>query len=115
VIRDGVIETARLTIRPFEPADAPSLIALFANRAVARSVGNSAALSAEDAALWISRSRDNLARYGYGTGAVIERGEGRLIRWAGFARPEQGPEQIIYGLAAACCRRGLGSETVGAW
>ncbi|SFR81657.1 GNAT family N-acetyltransferase [Sphingomonas jatrophae] len=112
MIQNSVVETARLTIRPFEFADAAGLVAILADPQVSRFVGDGQALSGDDAALWVTNSRANLARYGYGTGAVIERSSGQLIGWAGFARPADGPEQIIYGLMAAHWRRGFGSEIV---
>lgn len=62
------------------------------------------------AALWIERSRENGARFGYGAGAVIETTTGRLIGWAGFARPEGEPEEIIYGFDKPAWNRGYGAE-----
>lgn len=110
MIRDGNLDTPRLVIRPFEPGDAADLVLIFADPSVARFVDDGGPLSPESAALWVVRSGENLQHYGYGTGAVVERASGRLIGWAGFARPEGGPEQIIYGLAAAYWRQGLGTE-----
>ncbi len=101
MILDGMVETPRLTIRPFVPSDAASLVSVFSDPDVARYVGDGEALSREDAELWVTRSGENLKRHGYGTGAVIDRSSGQLIGWAGYARPQDGPEQIIYGLTAA--------------
>ncbi|WP_343518661.1 GNAT family N-acetyltransferase [Sphingomonas sp.] len=114
MIHDDVLQTARLQVRPFEPDDAAALVALFADPLVARWVDAGEPLPRAEAELWIERSRENLARYGYGTGAVVERASGEMIGWAGFARPEDGPEQIIYGLARAHWRRGYGRELVAA-
>ncbi|HEV2502379.1 MAG TPA: GNAT family N-acetyltransferase [Mesorhizobium sp.] len=112
MILDGAVETPRLTIRPFVPTDAAALVSVFSDPDVARYVGNGEALSLEDAELWVTRSGENLKRHGYGTGAVIARSTGQLIGWAGFARPKDGPEQIIYGLTAANWGRGFGDEIV---
>lgn len=114
MIEGGTLDTPRLTIRPFEPEDAPRLVALFEDPKVARYVDDGGALSSQDADLWVQRSRENLAKFGYGTGAVIDRASGELVGWAGFARPGDGSEEIVYGLAAAHWRQGLGREIVAA-
>lgn len=114
MILDDTLGTPRLAIRPFEPDDAAKLVAIFSDPAVARYVDDGHALSLEAAKLWVVRSGENLRRYGYGTGAVIERASERVIGWAGFARPAHGPEQVIYGLAAAYWRQGFGREIIGA-
>jgi RimJ/RimL family protein N-acetyltransferase len=110
MIANGVLETPRLLVRPFRVADVARLVALFADPAVAQFVGDGQPLSEEDASLWVSRSTENLARHGYGTGAVIRRKDHAMIGWAGFARPQEGPEQVIYGLDAAHWRQGYGKE-----
>jgi RimJ/RimL family protein N-acetyltransferase len=104
------LTTPRLTVRPFCEADAAGLVALFADPRVHRFVDDGRPLDEAHATLWITRSRENLARYGYGTGAVIGRGGDGLIGWAGFARPGDGSEELVYGLAADHWGRGLGSE-----
>jgi RimJ/RimL family protein N-acetyltransferase len=106
--------THRLRVRPFEVADRDALVALFADPMVARYVDDGGALDEATAALWIIRSRENLARYGYGTGAVIEGSSGVLIGWAGFARPEGSAEEIIYGMARDSWSRGYGRELLDA-
>ncbi|WP_083567215.1 GNAT family N-acetyltransferase [Hyphomicrobium sp. CS1GBMeth3] len=62
--------------------------------------------------LWIVRSRQNVEKFGYGTGALIERSSGRFIGWAGFARPEDAPEEIIYGFEKCAWGNGYGTEIV---
>lgn len=92
------------------PADAPLLVALFADPAVHRFVDDGQPLAPDVASLWVERSAANLTSFGYGTGAVIERASGELIGWAGFARPGDGTEEVIYGLRRASWGRGLGKE-----
>lgn len=104
------LATPRLIVRPFRDADGPALVALFADPRVHRFVDDGGPLAPARAQLWITRSRENLARHGYGTGAVVNRGGEELIGWAGFARPGGGSEELIYGLAADHWRRGLGRE-----
>lgn len=104
------LQTRRLLFRKFEPTDVPALAAIVADEAVARHVGDGRPLTWEQSALWVDRSRANVEQYGYGTGAVIELATGRLIGWAGFARPDDGPEEIVYGLARDAWGQGYGSE-----
>ena len=114
MIHNGAIETDRLRIRPMRSADAPFLVELFADPEVRRFVDGGAPLDAATAELWVRRSNANLERFGYGTGVVVERSSGKLIGWAGFARPEGQPEEIIYGLAASCWGGGYGTEILAA-
>ncbi|MGH6613968.1 GNAT family N-acetyltransferase [Sphingomonas sp.] len=114
MIFESRLETPRLIIRPFIPADASTLVALFADPQVARFVDDGTALSADNAALWVLRSAENLARHGYGTGAVERKEDGLMIGWAGVARPADGSQEIIYGLARAFWRRGYGGEILSA-
>ncbi|KRE12479.1 hypothetical protein ASE66_18245 [Bosea sp. Root483D1] len=110
MIHASQLETARLVVRPFWQADASLLVALFADPEVHRFVDDGQALAPDVAALWVGRSAANLERFGYGTGAVIERASGELIGWAGFARPGDGSQEVIYGLRRASWGRGLGKE-----
>lgn len=110
MIHDSELLTAHLVVRPFVAADAPLLVALFADREVHRFVDDGQPLAPDVAALWVERSAANLERFGYGTGAVVERAGGELIGWAGFARPGDGTEELIYGLRRASWGRGLGRE-----
>ncbi|MCT2559780.1 GNAT family N-acetyltransferase [Tsuneonella sp. YG55] len=114
MIRRGSLETERLSIRPFVQADVQFLVRLFADPRVARFVGDGSPLAPEDARLWVRRSAENLAHHGYGTGAVIERASGDAVGWAGFARPGDGSEEIVYGLAASRWGKGYGGEIVDA-
>lgn len=102
--------TKRLVFRPFDPADLDALAAIVADPEVVRHVDDGQPMARETAALWIERSRENVARFGYGTGAVIETATGRLIGWAGFARSPGEPEEIIYGFEKPAWNRGYGAE-----
>ncbi|SDG71068.1 GNAT family N-acetyltransferase [Pelagibacterium luteolum] len=119
MLKVGQLETERLIVRPFTPADEPGLVAMFADPRVAHFVGEGTALSPEDAALWVANSCDNIDRFGYATGAVILCETGEMIGWAGIARPPDDAEEVIYGLAHAYWGRGYGSELlrglVGFW
>lgn len=112
MLLDDQLLTERLAVRPFIETDTPQLVAIFADPMVARFVDDGLPLPADQAALWVTRSRENLARFGYGTGAIILRETDELIGWAGFARPGDGTEEIIYGFAQAHWGRGYGAEIV---
>lgn len=102
--------TKRLVFRPFAPEDLDALAAIVADPEVMAYVDERQPMPRATAALWIERSRENVARFGYGTGAVIEAATGAFIGWAGFARPEGDPEEIIYGFAKPAWNRGYGAE-----
>lgn len=114
MIRQGTLETARLIVRPFIASDAPRLVEIFADPNVARYVGDGQPLSPTDADRWVINSAANLARFGYGTGAVVEKDSGQVIGWAGFARPDDGQEEIIYGFARPFWNKGYGRELLSA-
>jgi ribosomal-protein-alanine N-acetyltransferase len=110
MIQASQLVTTRLVVRPFVADDAPLLVALFADPEVHRFVDDGQPLAPDVAKLWVERSAANLERFGYGTGAVVERASCELIGWAGFARPGDGTEEVIYGLRRADWGRGLGKE-----
>ncbi|EDX83441.1 acetyltransferase, GNAT family [Synechococcus sp. PCC 7335] len=105
-------ETERLLFRRFEQCDLDELARISADVAVIRYVGNGRPLTREKTQTWIDKSRSNIAQFGYGTGAVIEKEKNALIGWAGIGRPadDNGLEEVIYGLDSPYWRLGLGSE-----
>ncbi len=105
-----VFETPRLVFRPFEPEDLVALAAISADVETSRYVGDGRPLTLKETGQWIENSRRNVERYGYGTGAVLDRENGKLIGWAGFARPGDGSEEIIYGFGREYWGKGLGTE-----
>lgn len=106
--------TERLTFRPFHPDDRDSLVHVQSDPLLCQYVGDGSLLSPEIADLWIKTSRENVRRFGYGTGAVTLNQTGELIGWAGFSRPEGQAEEIIYGFARKYWRQGFGSEILAA-
>ena len=114
MIENGCIGSERLVVRPFEETDADRLVTIFADPDVARHVGEGDPLDRDMAELWVSNSRANLRRFGFGTGAVVERVSDRVIGWAGFARPEGEPCEIVYGFERAAWGKGYGRELLSA-
>ena len=102
--------TERLLYRTFELEDLDRLAYISADAATSRYVGDGQPLSRELTRQWIENSRENVARFGYGTGAVVLRQTGELIGWSGIARPEEGGEEILYGLYREFWGQGLGTE-----
>lgn len=102
--------TPGLIVRPFQPKDLEALADIAGDPEVMRFVGDGRTLDRAACADWIARSRENVARHGYGTAAVLDRESGTLIGWAGVARPPEGGEELIYGLARAWQGKGLGRE-----
>ncbi len=103
-------ETERLQFRRFEPDDLDRLAFINADELTSRYVGDGQPLSRELTRQWINNSRDNVERYGYGTGAVVLKATGELIGWSGIARPDEGGEEILYGLYRDYWGQGLGTE-----
>ena len=103
-------ETDRLRFRIFEADDLDALARINAEEETSRYVGDGTTLSRELTRTWIENSRRNVAEYGYGTGAVVLIETAELVGWAGLARPGDGTEEIIYGLARDHWGQGLGTE-----
>lgn len=106
-------QTARLQFRSFEWQDLDRLAEISADLETSRYVGDGQPLTREQTRQWIENSRENVARYGYGTGAVVLKDSAELIGWSGIARPDEGGEEILYGLYRDYWGRGLGTELLG--
>ena len=105
-----IFTTERLAFRPFQPDDLDDLARINGDAETSEFVGDGTTLSRADTWTWIENSRRNVAAFGYGTGAVVNRESGRLIGWAGIARPGDGTEEVIYGFDRSCWGQGLGTE-----
>ena len=99
-----------MIFRKFETSDLNRLAEISAEKEGSKYVGDGEPLTREITELWIARSKLNVDKFQYGTGAIVERETGELIGWAGFSRPEGQPEEIIYGLTQSRWGLGLGSE-----
>lgn len=111
-IPERFFDTSRLRFRPFVAGDLDALHEMHNDPAVYRYVGDSTPLSRQDAERWIVTSRKNIARFGFGSGAIVLRATGELIGWGGFSRPDGEPPEIIYGFAATHWGQGYGSEII---
>jgi ribosomal-protein-alanine N-acetyltransferase len=109
-----VIETPRLTLRPFTLADAPDHARLYADPEVTRFLGG----GPFDPAVIPERSRRTVERFarhwverGWGVWAVRLRETGRFIGQCGLQPlPGTGDVELLYALARDQWGRGLATE-----
>lgn len=105
-----LFETDRLICRPFEAGDFEALLALQSDKQVYQYVGDGQPLPPGQVSLWINRSRENIEKNGFGTGAIVRKSDQVVIGWAGYVRPEGQEVEIIYGLSPTEWGQGLGTE-----
>ncbi|SFJ09123.1 Protein N-acetyltransferase, RimJ/RimL family [Sphingomonas sp. NFR04] len=88
-----MIDTERLVLRPYEAGDVPSILALAADPAVRRFIGN---LPDSEEAAWarVLRCAGHWSLFGFGSLAVVERASGSIVGevGAGFFRRAVDPE-----------------------
>lgn len=113
-----VVQTERLTLRPFTDEDAPAHVALYADPDVTRFLpGGPFAPDAVAARSARSRARfaEHWAQYGWGVWAVVDRATGGLIGHCGLNHlPEHPDVEVLYALSRAAWGRGLATEAAGA-
>jgi len=105
------MQTARLLLEPFAPADAAALLALFRDPHVRRYLLDDTLVDAEWVAAEIDRSRDRFAAGQPGLFAARWRPDGDLVGFVGLRSfDESDPPQLIYGLLPDFVGRGLARE-----
>lgn len=104
--------TERLIFRPFDVQDADAFEAIVSDPVTIRYVGDGKPLDRAEVELWITKSRQNVEAFGFGTGAIVEISTRDFIGWSGFARPEGEPEEIVYGFSQMVWGKGYGTEFV---
>ena len=109
-----VIQTARLTLRPFAAGDADAHAALYADPEVTRYLPGGP-FAPEEVAARSARSRARFAEHwdahGWGVWAVADRASGTLIGHCGLAHLPDGTDvELLYALARAAWGRGLATE-----
>ena len=108
------LTTDRLILRPFEVADLADLARLHAEESFWWYPLRSA-MTREQTELFLHRTLARYATDGFGIEAVIERGSGAMIGWAGLAVPHFLPEvlpavEVGWRLAGPYRGRGLATE-----
>src|SRR5215472_6000931 len=107
------ILTSRLELRPFNESDVEGIAALLADREATRFIGS--VRSREAAADSVRSMRDAFAVRGWGTLAVIPRGEEGCVGYCG-ARPlaHTAEIEIAFALQQRCWNRGYATEAAAA-
>ena len=110
-----LLETPRLTLRPFGSGDAPLVHRVYSNPDVMRYVatGPMADLSVTERLLQDYEAHQK--RLGYSFWAVIERSSGELIGDSGLYRTPAGEVELGYTLGKAWWGRGYATEAAGTW
>jgi ribosomal-protein-alanine N-acetyltransferase len=105
------LETERLLIRPWQPADRPLFHALTCDPAVMRYVHGGQPYSEAEVDEWFSRQARQLAEHDLCMGALIEKSSGRLVGVAG-TQPlgTTGDLEIGWWLASDVWGRGYATE-----
>ena len=103
--------TDRLAVRTLEPTDLDAFHAITGDVELMRFVDAGVPLTREQTAYWIDKTRENFARDGYTTFAVVDRESRRMIGYAGLIhRPGTEQIEITYVLEKAAWGRGLATE-----
>jgi RimJ/RimL family protein N-acetyltransferase len=106
--------TDRLVLRPFVEEDLADLVAIHAEASFWW-YPLRGPMSADDTAGFLTRTMERYASDGFGIEAVIDRGSGGMIGWAGLAVPHFLPEvlpavEVGWRLLGAYRGRGLATE-----
>lgn len=108
----SILETDRLWLREFVPDDAEDFFALNSDPEVMRYTGDTGLTSVEQARVGLcERPIANYQKYGFGRMAVILKGSGKLIGFAGLKYLDDLREvDLGYRLMAAYWGQGLATE-----
>ncbi|MDX2163779.1 MAG: GNAT family N-acetyltransferase [bacterium] len=105
------LHTARLTLRPFTPADAPAYFAIRRQPDVARFLTGAPHETVEESARTIARIAAHWADKPFGIWAVIERATMRLIGHCGlWSIPETDDTEIAYAFDPSAWGQGYATE-----
>ena len=109
------LETERLVIREWEPADRDAFRAMAQDPVVMRYINGGVPLSEEEIDAALARQRRNAAELGYCMGALVEKASGEVVGVAGL-QPlgTTGDLEIGWWLAPRVWGRGYATEAGGA-
>ncbi|MGI9104683.1 MAG: GNAT family N-acetyltransferase [Pyrinomonadaceae bacterium] len=121
-----IIETARLLLRPFTPADLPALVLMRAKEEVSRYLGTSALQTPEFVAERLRLYLECYRRHNFGMAANTAKPGDELIGWGGLQPLEFGwgelkpasddaEIEVGYGFDTAHWGRGYATEVAAAW
>lgn len=105
------IQTERLQLRPFAPADLDDLAHLLADPLVTRYIGDGQPRDRAATAQVLDRIARHWQDYGFGWWAVAYLANPRLIGWCGLKLiDETGETEVLYMLEPAAWGQGLAAE-----
>ena len=105
------LETARLRLRPFTPADLDALCRITRDPEVMRFISYGRPITREETAANLHNIIENFRRRGFGRWALVEKAGGALLGYCGLARPaEAAGVELVYMLARRAWGRGLATE-----
>ncbi len=108
------VETARLRLRQFTPADLPDLARIVADAEVMKYLGRvPGPLTEAEAEVFLHSMIAHWERHGFGRWAVIQRETSRLIGCAGL-RSHEGVAELVYLLDKPYWGAGLATEIAAA-
>jgi ribosomal-protein-alanine N-acetyltransferase len=111
-----MIETERLLMRKFTPADLERLIEIRSDDEVAWGIGGATAQSREFNEDRLQFHFDCYEKHGFGMMAMIWKETGEFFGWSGLQPlQETGEIEVGYGMAKEYWRRGIGVECAQAW
>jgi [ribosomal protein S5]-alanine N-acetyltransferase len=109
------LETPRLLLRPFRPADAKIVHSIYSDPVVMRYVATGPMADVAVTERLLEDYTAHQQRHGYSFWAVIERSSGLLIGDSGLYRTPAGEVELGYTLGAAWWGRGYATEAAGTW
>lgn len=106
-----IITTARLTLRPMQPADAITLHRIYQTDGVLRYFPNPNPPAIEKVERFILEQQTHWEAYGYGNWGIVPRDEEEIIGWAGLQfLPELGETEVGYLLGKPFWGKGYATE-----
>jgi len=109
------LQTPRLLLRPFAPADAVLVHAVYSDPLVMRYVASGPMSDLAITERLLEDYDAHQRRHGFSFWAVIERSSGTLIGDSGLYQTPAGEVELGYTLGAAWWGRGYATEAAGRW
>jgi ribosomal-protein-alanine N-acetyltransferase len=111
-----MIETERLLIRDFTPADLDALATMRADEEVAKYIGTTRMQTRAKVEERLKFYLSCYEKYGFGVSGVIYKQDGKLIGWSGLQPLEDSDQiEVGYGFDKPYWRQGFATEVAAAW
>ena len=111
-----MLETERLSLRKFVPADLKKLIELRSDDEVIKYLGGRRLQNAEAIEKRMQFYMDCYVKYGFGMCAMVWKETGAMIGWSGLQPLEEtGEIEVGYGMIKDFWGKGIGYEAALAW